>query len=90
MDIRAVVGDIARIKASAIVVNFFEGMKHPEGDTANIDKALGGAISRLISQGEIKGKLNEVTIVHSLGKLPASRVAVAGLVSWAAVLRSRL
>ena len=46
---------------------------------ANIDKALAGAISQFISQGEIKGKLNEVTIIHSLGKLPATRVVVAGL-----------
>ena len=79
MEIRAVVGDIAKIKAGAIVVNLFEGMERLDGDIANIDKALDGAISQLISQGEIKGKLNEVTIVHSLGKLPATRVVVAGL-----------
>ncbi|MBA7505286.1 Cytosol aminopeptidase [subsurface metagenome] len=79
MEIRAVVGDIAKIKAGAIVVNLFEGMERLDGDIANIDKALDGAVSQLISQGEIKGKLNEVTIVHSLDKLPATRVVVAGL-----------
>ncbi len=79
MEIRIVIGDIAKIKAGAIVVNLFEGMEHLDGDMANIDKALDGAISQLIRQGEIKGKLNEVTIVHSLGKLPATRVVVAGL-----------
>jgi len=79
MEIRAVIGDIAKIKAGAIVVNLFEGMERLDGDMANIDKALDGAISQLISQGEIKGKLNEVSIVHTLGKLPANRVVVAGL-----------
>ncbi|MFC1987227.1 leucyl aminopeptidase [Chloroflexota bacterium] len=79
MEIKVVVGDIARIEAGAIVVNFFEGMEHTEGDTAIVDEALGGAISQLISQGEIKGKLGEITIIHSLGKLPAARVIVAGL-----------
>ena len=79
MEIKAVAGDITKIKAGAIVVNLFEGMERLDGDIANIDKALDGAISQLISQGEIKGKLNEVTIVHSLGKLPATRVVVAGL-----------
>ena len=79
MEIKVVVGDIARIKAGAIVVNLFEGMERLDDDMATIDKALDGAISQLISQGEIKGKLNEVTIVHSLGKLPAARVVVAGL-----------
>ncbi len=79
MEIKVVAGDIAKIEAGAIVVNFFEGMEHPEGDTAVVDRVLDGAISQLISQGEIKGKLNELTIIHSLGKLPASRVIVAGL-----------
>jgi len=79
MEIKVIVDDITKVKADAIVVNFFEGRKKPDGDTAAVDKALDGAISQLISQGEIKGKLNEVTVVHSLGKLPASRVVVAGL-----------
>ncbi len=79
LEIKVIAGDIARIEAGAIVVNFFEGMEHPEGDTATVDGALDGAISQLISQGEIKGKLNQLTIIHSLGKLPAARVVVAGL-----------
>jgi leucyl aminopeptidase len=54
-------------------------MERLDGDIAAVDKALDGAISQLISQGEIKGKLNEITIVHSLGKLPTARVVVSGL-----------
>jgi len=79
MEIKVIAGNIAEIKASAIIVNFVEGMERLDGDIATIDKALDGAISQLISQGEIKGKLNEITIIHSLGKLPAARVVVAGL-----------
>ena len=79
MEIKSVVDDIVKVKADAIIVNHFEGMEHPEGDTAAVDKALDGAISQLIKQGEIKGKLNEITLLHSLGKLPASRVVVTGL-----------
>ncbi len=79
MEIKAVVSDIVNIKAGAIIVNHFEGRKHPEGDTAAVDKALDGAISQLIKQGDIKGKLNEITLLHSLGKLPASRIVVSGL-----------
>ncbi len=79
MEIRVIAGDISRIKAGAIVVNFFEEMEPLDGDIANIDSTLDGAISQLISQGEIKGKLNEVTIIHSLDKLPAARVVIAGL-----------
>jgi leucyl aminopeptidase len=79
MEIKVIVDDITKIKADAIIVNFFEGTESLDGDIAVVDKALGGAVSQLISQGEIKGKLNEITLVHSLGKLPAARVAVAGL-----------
>ena len=79
MEIKVATGDITKTKADAILVNYFEAMEHPEGDTAALDKALDGAISRLISQGEIKGKCNEVTIIHSLGKLPADRIVVVGL-----------
>jgi len=79
VEVKLVAGDIARIKAGAIVVNFFEGMEHPEGDTATVDEALGGVVSELVSQGEIKGKLNEITVIHSLGKLTAARVVIVGL-----------
>ena len=79
MEIRAVAGDITGIKSDAIIVNHYERMKQPEGGAAIADKALEGAISQLIKQGDIKGKLNEITLVHSLGKLPAGRVVIVGL-----------
>ena len=79
MEIKVAAGDIARIKTDAIIVDLFEGTTHLAGDIANIDKALDGAITQLISQGEIKGKLSEITVIHSLGKLPAARVVVTGL-----------
>jgi leucyl aminopeptidase len=79
VDIKVIVGDIAQIEADAIVVNIFEGVEKPGGATAAVDRALDGAISSLISHGEIKGKFGEVSIVHTFGKLPARIVAVAGL-----------
>jgi leucyl aminopeptidase len=79
MEIKAIAGDIVKIETGAIIVNFFEDARHPEGDAAAVDAALNGAISQLIKQGDIKGKLNEITLLHSLGKLPSSRVIVAGL-----------
>ena len=79
MEIKVIAGDITKVKTDAIIVNFFEGMESLDGDIAAVDKALDGAISQLISQGEIKGKLNEITLVHSLGKLPTARVVVVGL-----------
>ena len=79
MEIKVIAGDIAGIEADAILLNHFEDMKSPDGETAAVDRALGGAVSQLIKQGEIKGKLNEITMLHSFGKLPAARVVVVGL-----------
>jgi len=79
MEIKAIAGNIAQVKASAILVGLFEGAEHPDGEVATIDRALGGAISELLRQGEIKGKFKEITVVHSLGKLPATRLAISGL-----------
>jgi leucyl aminopeptidase len=79
VEIKVVTGDIAGTKADATIINYFEGMKRLEGDTAALDKALDGAITQLIKQGELKGKCGEATIIHSLGKLPADRVVVMGL-----------
>ncbi len=78
MKIKVVADDIVKVKADALVLNYFEGMKGLDGDLAALDKALDGAISRLISQGDIKGKLKEITLVHSLGKLPSTRIVIAG------------
>jgi leucyl aminopeptidase len=82
LEIKVIAGDIAQIEADAIVVNLLEGVEQPGGATAAVDKALDGAISSLISRGEIKGKFGEVNIVHTFGKprqVGAGIVAIAGL-----------
>jgi leucyl aminopeptidase len=79
MEIKVITGDITTLKTDAIIVNTFKGAKRLDGDIAAADKALDGAISHLIKQGTIKGNLNEITLLHTLGKLPAERVVVVGL-----------
>jgi leucyl aminopeptidase len=79
VEIKAATGDITEFKAEALLVTHYEGAKSPEGESAAADKALGGAISGLIKQGEIKGKLNEINVLYSLGKLPAGRVVIIGM-----------
>src|SRR4030066_1850670 len=79
MDISVRTGDLVRQRTKAIVANLFEGAKKPGGATAAIDRALGGAITQLIAEGEIKGKYGELTLIHTLGRLPSPRVLVVGL-----------
>ncbi len=79
MEIKVEAGDIAQHPAKAIIVNLFEGVTSPGGATGAVDKALSGGISQLIAEGEVKGKKDEVTLIHTLGRLPSPRVLVAGL-----------
>lgn len=79
MKIGVVAGNIAEHSADAVVVNLFEGVTTPSGATGAVDAALDGAISALISEGEITGKRGEITLIHTLGKIAPKRVLVAGL-----------
>ena len=79
MDISVVTGDITEVEADAIIVNLFKGVKRPGGATGAVDKALGGAISGLIDDGEITGKKGEIVSIHTLGRIKPKRVVVAGL-----------
>ncbi len=79
MEIRVLQGSITEVTSDVVVVNLFEGVASPGGATGAVDSALGGAISDLIGSGEIKGKLNETTLIHTFGKIAAKRVLVMGL-----------
>ena len=79
MEIKVVSGDITHQDVGAIVVNLFQGVESPEGATGAVDGGLDGAVSQLIEDGEITGKLGEATLVHTLGKMTPARVLVAGL-----------
>ncbi|MEP6872125.1 MAG: M17 family peptidase N-terminal domain-containing protein, partial [Anaerolineaceae bacterium] len=72
-------GDITTSSADAVIVNVFEGVTAPEGGTGAMDQATGGAISKLILQGDIRGKWGEFTLIHTFGRVASPRVIVAGL-----------
>jgi leucyl aminopeptidase len=79
VDIKVKVGELSKTRTDAILFSIFEGVRKLQGDLADVDKILGGEIAKLIKQGEIKGKLSEITLIHSLGKVPVSRVTIVGL-----------
>ena len=79
MKVNVASGDITQQPADAIVVNLFEGVTTTGGATGAVDRALDGALSNLVADGEVRGKRGEVTLVHTLGKMAPKRVLVAGL-----------
>ena len=79
MDIRVIRGDITQQQTGMIIVNLFQGVTNPDGATGAVDRALDGAISKLIEEREIKGKSGELTLIHTLGRMVPSRVLIVGL-----------
>ena len=77
--VNAALGDVVQSDADAVVVNLFEGVTAPAGATGAVDAALGGAVSALIADKEITGKLGEIAVIHALGKMPAKRALIVGL-----------
>ena len=77
--IKVIAGDATEFATPALVINLFQGVTQPGGGTGAVDRALDGAISQLIADGEIKGKLGELTLIHTMDRIAAKRVVVAGL-----------
>jgi leucyl aminopeptidase len=79
MEIQMIQGSIQEQTVDTIIVNLFEGVTAPSGATGAVDKALDGAISELIANGDISGKAGQVGVVYPRGLIPAKRVLVVGL-----------
>ncbi len=79
MDVHVHRGNVLEVETDALVVNLFKGVKKPGGATGAVDKALNGAISELIEQGDIDGSLGQVAVLYPRGGIPAKRVLVVGL-----------
>jgi leucyl aminopeptidase len=79
MEITVQQADITTVETPCVVVNLFEGVTAPGGATGSLDRALTGMISELIAAGDARGKWGEMTLVHTFGRIPASRVLIAGL-----------
>ena len=79
MNIRVEKADLAAVKADMVVVNLFEGVKSPGGATGAVDKALGGLLSKEISETGFSGKEGATLLFPTHGKIPAKRVLLLGL-----------
>ena len=78
MEINVVRGDPVTSRVDAVIISIFEDMQRTES-LMRVDSALGGAISILINDGEIKGKMKDITLVHTMGKIEPKKVVIAGL-----------
>ena len=62
-----------------LAVGVYEDEPKLAGTASQIDAALGGLLQKLVLDREVTGKNSQVVVVHTQGKLPASRIALVGL-----------
>jgi leucyl aminopeptidase len=80
MELKVKKDSITNVSYDVLVVNLFEGVKTPAGATGAVDKALDNLISSYVIEKEkFKGKLNEIYVLPTYGKIPADKVLIVGL-----------
>jgi leucyl aminopeptidase len=72
-------GNITEIQTEAICLGIFQGVQRPGGAAGAVDKALGGVLSELLSDGDFSCKKGEVFVLRTHGKIGAKRVLLVGL-----------
>jgi len=72
-------GNVSNIATDAVVAGIYEGEEVAGGAAGELNSALGGIVAELIKSGEVKGKLNELHVLHTLGKIPARLAVVVGM-----------
>ncbi len=72
----------AKTSADVVVVGVWTLPSSKKGrlaELADLDRALGGGLSRTIAKEEFKGKRDQSLAVATLGRLPATKLVVLGL-----------
>ena len=79
MNVTVKQGHIEREPAEVLVLTHFDGDARLNDQAAAVDRALGGLLRGTLASGEFEGKLNQTVLVHTQGKIPATRVLLVGL-----------
>jgi len=67
-----------RARSECAVVGVHDGGELPPS-AADLDRALGGRLARVIGHGDFAGRLGETLLLPDLGRGPAARVLLVGL-----------
>jgi leucyl aminopeptidase len=79
MEVGVRTGQLDKEPVDAIILLLYEGDSTPQGVAATLDKALDGAITTLLQDGEFTGKYKQQSVLHAHGHLKAKKVVLTGL-----------
>jgi leucyl aminopeptidase len=77
--VRVTVADPTAHRCDVLAVGVFSAPGRLEGLAAKIDQHLGGLLARALHEERFNGEFGKVFMMHTLGRLPAGRIAVVGL-----------
>jgi leucyl aminopeptidase len=77
--VRVTVADPMVHRCEVLAVGVFAAPARLEGLAAKLDQALGGVLAKALHDERFTGELGKVFLLHTLGKLPAGRIAIVGL-----------
>lgn len=79
MDCGVVHGTLEQAGADTWLVGVPQGAERPEGALAAADTVTGGAVHEVLSLGDVRGAVGEVTVLYARGEAPVRRVVLTGL-----------
>lgn len=79
MIVRVKKGRIENEPGEAIILSCFEDDKELQKSVKLINGRLSNKIIKIIEDGEFKGKINQISLLHTIGEIPAKRILLAGL-----------
>jgi leucyl aminopeptidase len=79
MEVGVKIGQLGKEPVDAIILLLYEGDSTPQGSAVTIDKALDGAITMLLQEGEFTGQYRQLSALHVYGRLKAKKIVLAGL-----------
>jgi leucyl aminopeptidase len=75
LKVQVSVGDPLALERDALVVAVAEDEERFKSVAAKVDRKLNGQLKKLREWKEVKGKLGEVTVIHTLGLMQPRRIA---------------
>ncbi len=72
-------GDITQVQTEAICLGIFQGVQRPGGAAGAVDRALNGALTEILTEGDFSCKKGEIFWLRTHGKIGAKRVLLVGL-----------
>lgn len=79
MEVKVFSGNLAGLRDQALTLTFFEGDATLKGIAKEMDSALGGAITRLLKNGDLTGKGGQVLVIYPGQGYQFERLVLVGL-----------